>query len=123
MGMGNPTKSERSKKGRRSARPRLTLCFFGFAFSRAANDMAYDVFSSVGSFGPVWGDDMLSLSMMAMFLVCALVARKIAPLYCKRPVVAAAGSCPLLRPCSRTWPRIAERVPWVCRPSPSRLRD
>lgn len=91
MGMGNPTKSERSKKGRRSARPRLTLCFFGFAFSRAANDMAYDVFSSVGSFGPVWGDDMLSLSMMAMFLVCALLARKIAPLYCKRPVVAAAG--------------------------------
>lgn len=65
----------------------LVPCFFGFAFSRAANDLLAHRFASTNAFGPLWGEDFYSLAMLAAFLVCAALARKIAPLY-RKPWVA-----------------------------------
>lgn len=69
----------------------FVLCFFGFAFSRAANDLLAHRFATAGSYGPLWGEDVYSLAMLAAFLVCAVLARKIAPLYVRKPVVHAAA--------------------------------
>ena len=65
----------------------LVPYFFGFAFSRAANDLLAYRFVSSEAFGPLWGEDMYSLAMIATFLVFAALARSIAPLYERRIVV------------------------------------
>lgn len=63
------------------APPSLVLCFFGFAFMRVYNDLIARRFSEA-SLGAQWaGEDLYSLVMLAVFLLCALFARRIAPLY------------------------------------------
>ena len=65
-------------------------CFFGFAFMRAYNDLLARRFSEA-PFGAEWvGEDLYSLVLLAVFLACALLARRIAPLYRRRAVVRAA---------------------------------
>lgn len=65
----------------------LVPCFFGFAFSRAANDLLVHQLALTDAFGPLWGEDFYSLAMLAAFLICAALARRIAPLYRKLWVV------------------------------------
>lgn len=68
--------------------PSFVLPFFGFAFMRAYNDGVARCFSEA-PFGSQWaGEDLYSLVLLAVFLGCALGARRIAPLY-RRPAVVA----------------------------------
>lgn len=68
----------------------LVPCFFGFAFMRAYNDLIGRRFSEA-SLGAQWaGEDLYSLVMLAVFLLCALFARRIAPLYKRHSAWAAA---------------------------------
>ncbi len=69
----------------------FVLCFFGFSFSRAANDLLAHRFALTGALGPLWGEDLYSLAMLAAFLVCAVLARKIAPLYRRASIVRGAA--------------------------------
>ena len=72
------------------APPSLVPCFFGFAFMRAYNDLIGRRFSEA-SLGAQWaGEDLYSLVMLAVFLLCALFARRIAPLYKRHSAWAAA---------------------------------
>lgn len=72
------------------APPSLVPCFFGFAFMRAYNDLIARRFSEA-SLGAQWvGEDLYSLVMLAVFLLCALFARRIAPLYKRHSAWAAA---------------------------------
>ncbi|MDO5042497.1 MAG: LuxR C-terminal-related transcriptional regulator [Slackia sp.] len=59
------------------------LCFFGFAFSRCANTMLGHRFASAGGFDPFWSEDLYSIASLVVFLACAILARKLAPLYSK----------------------------------------
>lgn len=71
----------------------LSLSFFGFAFSRAANDIAGYRLADFSVFGSLSSDDVFSVSMMMVFLLFAVIARKIAPLYNKSWAVwSAAGA-------------------------------
>ena len=68
----------------------LVPCFFGFAFMRAYHDLIGRRFSEA-SLGAQWaGEDLYSLVMLAVFLLCALFARRIAPLYKRHSAWAAA---------------------------------
>ena len=59
----------------------LSLCFFGFAFIRAWDDMAFYRFSALVP-GQAWiGQDLFLLAMIAVFAPLAVFARKVAPLY------------------------------------------
>lgn len=61
----------------------VSLCFFGFAFSRCANTMLGHRFASSESIGHFWAEDVYSFICLVVFLICAMLARKIAPLYNK----------------------------------------
>lgn len=62
----------------------LPLCFFGFAFIRAWDDIAFYQFSSIVP-GHTWvGQDAFLLMMIAVFAPFALLARRVAPLHEKR---------------------------------------
>lgn len=65
----------------------VVLCFFGFAFSKCANTMMGHHFALVEELHPFWGEDFYSLVSLVVFLVCALFARKIAPLYARDNVL------------------------------------
>lgn len=62
---------------------RLDLVFFGFAFARAWNDVAFLRLAWLSNAAWV-GQDLLTLAMSAVFLVCLLAARRLAPLGTKR---------------------------------------
>lgn len=74
----------------RASLPVLVPCFFGFSLMRAYNDLVARRFSEA-PFAEAWtGEDLYSLVLMAVFLAGALAARRVAPLYCRPKVVAAA---------------------------------
>lgn len=62
----------------------LSLCFFGFAFIRAWDDIAFYRFSSLVPDQAWIGQDLFLLMMIAVFAPLAIFARTIAPLYEKR---------------------------------------
>lgn len=59
----------------------LPLCFFGFAFIRAWDDIAFWRFSSLVPDHTWVGQDVFLLAMIAVFAPLALFARRIAPLH------------------------------------------
>ena len=65
----------------------LSLSVFGFAFVRAWDDVAFERFSQLIP-GQGWvGQDLFLLAMIATFALCALLARRIAPLHEKRGIL------------------------------------
>lgn len=73
----------------------LPLCFFGFAFIRAWDDIAFYRFSSLVPEHSWIGQDAFLLAMIAVFVPLAILARRVAPLYEKRWSVPVA-TCALL---------------------------
>lgn len=71
----------------------LSLCFFGFAFVRAWDDVSFARFASLFPDSPWFGQDLMSLGMLPVLIVCVAAARKVAPLYRRRALVVAAPVC------------------------------
>lgn len=71
----------------------LSLCFFGFAFVRAWDDISFARFAALYPDSPWFGQDLMSLGMLPVFIVCVVAARKLAPLYRRRAVVIVAPVC------------------------------
>lgn len=63
------------------------LCFLGFALVRCSNVMMDHHFALSQNLGPLWGEDLYSLVSILVFSVCALFARKIAPLYTRKHIL------------------------------------
>lgn len=92
-GMGNADRTQGEEgiddaEGMFSARRRvaelryLSLCFFGFAFVRAWDDVAFFRFAQLFLESALIGKDLFILSMvLIVFLPCVLFARRLAPLY------------------------------------------
>ena len=76
-------------RARLSAPHPIRPLFFGFAFSRAANDLLGQGFLTARPADPIWGDDLYSGFMLLAFLTFVVLARKIAPLYNRRPAFVA----------------------------------
>ena len=68
----------------------LSLCFFGFAFVRAWDDVSFARFAGLFPDNPLFGQDIMNLGMLPVFVVCVVAARKLAPLYQRRALVIAA---------------------------------
>lgn len=67
----------------------LSLCFFGFAFVRAWDDISFARFAALFPDSPWFGQDLMNLGMLPAFIVCVAFARKLAPLYQRRALVVA----------------------------------
>lgn len=66
----------------------LSLCFFGFAFIRAWDDVAFFRFAQLFPASALVGKDLFILVMvLAVFLPGVVLARRIAPLYRRRALV------------------------------------
>lgn len=65
----------------------LSLCFFGFAFVRAWDDVTFARFAALVPESPWFGQDLMNLGMLPVFVVCVVAARKLAPLYRHRGLV------------------------------------
>lgn len=68
----------------------LSLCFFGFAFVRAWDDISFARFAALFPDSPWFGQDLMNVGMLPAFIVCVAFARKLAPLYQRRALVVAA---------------------------------
>ena len=65
---------------------KLVPSFFGFAFVRAWDDLAFSRFAALFPDTPWLGQDIVSLGMLPVFLLVVLAARRLAPLY-RRPAL------------------------------------
>lgn len=65
----------------------LSMPLFGFAFVRAFNDLSFLRAAQVFGESAWKGQDILSLTMVVVFLAGVLLARRLAPLWERRPVV------------------------------------
>lgn len=68
----------------------LSMPLFGFAFVRAFNDLSFSHAAHVFSESAWMGQDVLSLTMVVVFLAGVLLARRLAPLWERRPMVVGA---------------------------------
>ncbi len=69
----------------------LSLCFFGFAFVRAWDVIAYAQFSGAFLNVPWVGEDLMHLGKLPVFIFFVLAARKVVPLYAKKLVAGIAS--------------------------------
>lgn len=67
----------------------LSMPLFGFAFVRAFNDLSFSRAAHLFEESAWTGQDLLSLTMAAVFLLGVLFARRLAPLWDRRPAVLA----------------------------------
>lgn len=68
----------------------LSLCFFGFAFVRAWDDIAFARFAALFPNAPWFGQDLMSLGMLPIFVVLVVGARALTPLFERRALMIAA---------------------------------
>lgn len=85
-----PTEALRDAQRRLADLRYLSLCFFGFAFVRAWDDISFARFASLFPDSPWFGQDLMSLGMLPVLVACVVAARKSAPLYRRRALVVAA---------------------------------
>lgn len=79
----NPTSAGDRIRQSLSAPSPVMLCFFGFALSRCSNTILGHHFASAAGPQPFWGEDLCALASLAVFLLCAAFARRIAPFHSK----------------------------------------